>query len=424
MDVPWKLIESAESLKHCLQPTDVIVDALLGIGVVGGPRGLCAELIKVVNDSGLPVVSLDVPSGLDANTGEGNGAVRADWTITMAFPKPGLFKNDGFHQSGTVRVIGIGLPKDISESAIAESDMDVFSHQDARTLLPRRKPAGHKNTFGHLLCLCNSVDYSGAGELCAVAALRMGAGLVTLAVPEQSHFREGPAALIHRTLEGGRFCADNLTKLAQLLNGKSAVVYGPGTGAAVDAAFLEELISRKLPMVIDADGLRLLAANPKLMNLELPEDKCPPLALNTIPTPRTVLTPHPGEMRALLDGFGLQEFADASRTDQAKSLAKRTGCVVALKGRFTVVAEPTGRTTLNLSGDVSLATAGSGDVLSGCIGALLAEGLAPADAARLGVFLHGLAAELRHTPGRSLIADDLPGLLPEAIAAIGGSAAI
>ena len=415
-DCPVVQLHSKDSLETLLIDGDIIVDALLGTGARGKPRGIYAELIQAINESRLPVFSLDVPSGLDADSGQGADAIRADWTITMGFPKSGLFRGDGFRLSGTVRVVGIGLPKDIG---VNSTDVTAFAIQDAIRLLPRRDPAAHKNSFGHLACFCNSADYSGAGFLCAEAALRTGAGLVTLVTPELSRSRDSAAALIRKSLPGAAFNEDALPLLPSLLQSKTAVVYGPGTGAQASPEFLKYLLSTGLPMVIDADGLRLLAAN---LNL-----------LHDMDASRIVLTPHPGEMKALMtacqksDVSGCAPVLPSScaepppseavaRTELAVKVAAITGCIVVLKGRFTVVAAPDGQASINLTGDVSLATAGSGDVLSGCIGALLAEGMAPADAARVGVCLHGLAAEMRHCPGRSLVADDLPALLAEALA--------
>lgn len=409
---PWQLCRG-KLPTEALREGDVVVDALLGTGVKGAPRGIYADWIAAVNDSSLPVFALDIPSGVDADSGEGVLAVRADWTLTMGLPKSGLFQREGRLLCGTLRGIGIGLPKDVEATAVGWQGPDsaeAFGRREALALLERRPVDGHKNLFGHLLCLCNSADYSGAGYLCAEAALRCGAGLVTLAAPAGSRWREGPAALIQRRLgsaDDGCFHGGMSADIESALSGKTAVVYGPGTGRDVRSrTVLARLLAfdgtatTALPLVVDADGLRQLAECQELLTgTEVP----------------VVLTPHPGEMAALLRGFGLESCLDTAPAEQARCLAKRTGCTVVLKGRFTAVASCDGRTSLNLSGDVSLATAGSGDVLSGVIGALLANGRTPWEAARLGVYLHGLAAELRDGSARGLLADDLPRLLDTAL---------
>ncbi|MCR5381144.1 MAG: NAD(P)H-hydrate dehydratase [Lentisphaeria bacterium] len=391
--------EAVEELPpFALSAGSVIVDGLLGTGIKGAPMGAYKRIIEQVNASNLPVMALDVPSGLDADTGDGAEAIHADLTVTMGFPKQGIFLKDGPAVCGRVEVIGIELPLDLVDEAKAVAE--AFDLEDARRLVSRRRSDGYKGTYGHLLVLGGCGGYVGAPILSALGGVRGGAGLVTLGVPGGCLANPPLASLIFRRIgaaDDGCFKASMLKDLYTLLYNKTAVAYGPGTGDIAEPQILAELLETDLPMVIDADGLRLLAKNPQMLPRRQGE---------------TVLTPHLGEMQALMIGFGLDETAPLMT--QAVELAKRTGCIVVLKGRFTIVTEPNGRLTLNMSGGPALSTAGSGDVLTGVIGALLAQGMAAANAARLGVFLHGLAGDLWKGAQRAMSADDLAELISDA----------
>ena len=381
-----------------LSAGSVIVDGLLGTGLKGAPQGAYQRIIKQINESNLPVMALDVPSGLDADTGDGKEAVVADLTVTMGFPKQGMFWKDGPSVCGRVEVVGINLPQDLADGANAAAE--AFGLEEARRLVTRRRADGYKGTYGHLLVLGGSGGYVGAPILSAMGGVRGGAGLVTLGVPGGCLANPPLASLIFRRLGAADdrcFRASMAEELYTLLYNKTAAAYGPGTGGEADPRILEELLKTDLPLVIDADGLRLLAKNPQLLPRKSGE---------------TVLTPHLGEMKALMDGFGLDESKPPMT--QAVELAERLRCVVVLKGRFTIGAEPNGRMTLNMSGGPALSTAGSGDVLTGLIGALLAQGMAAADAARLGVFLHGLAGDLWNGAQRAMSADDLADMISPA----------
>lgn len=411
-DLPVDAKHHAEIAKHVVDAEEgveelppevltggtIVVDGLLGTGAKGEPRGAYGKIISQVNESGLPVVALDVPSGLDADTGEGKHAIEADLTVTMCFPKQGLFLKDGPAVCGRLEIVSIGLPKDLMDSA--EAVGEAFGREEARRLVRRRRGDGYKGTYGHTLVMGGSGGYVGAPVLSAMGAVRGGAGLVTLCVPGGCQAVPPLASLIFRRLgvAGDRcFKASMLKELYTLLYNKASVAYGPGTGESAETEILVTLLETDLPLVIDADGLRLLARCPQCLPRRRGE---------------TVLTPHLGEMQALVKGFGLDETVPS--TEQAKALARNTGCVVVLKGRFTAVAEPNGRLTLNLSGGPALSTAGSGDVLTGVISALLGQGMAAGDAARLGVYLHGLAGDLWQGAQRAMSADDLAELISEA----------
>ena len=327
------------------RPGEVIIDGLLGIGLNGPVRTEMAQLIEKVNASGLPVVSLDIPSGLNADDGAGDCVVNADMTVTMHSPKQGLFVGKGPSCSGVIRVAGIGIENEFSvdEHALA------FGEAEARALLGRRSQVGNKYDFGHLLCLAGSESYPGAPVLAARAAVRGGAGLVTLAVPGKTSLGLLDAALIVRRLgDEAHFIPEHLEALQ--LSRYNAILFGPGVGREVPAEMLETLLAADIPMVIDADGLRLLAKLGARAALLLLKRSQP-----------VVLTPHEGELNALREGApGI--------------LRMPPPCLyIVHKGPQTKVHSPDGSFSVNLSGTSALATAGTGDVLAGLLASFLAQ---------------------------------------------------
>jgi NAD(P)H-hydrate epimerase len=344
-------------------------------------------------------MSLDIPSGINADTGEAELAVTADLTATLAAPKAGMFLRQGPEQCGRLRVLDIGIPADIIDAQPAWQAEDGlspegFSFAEATALLSREPFTTYKNQRGHLLVVGGSREYSGAPLLTATAALRASAGLVTLALPESCQ----PLGSLPCGVMVRRF--STVQELLLLAEGKSALALGPGLGTSDAAAeAVAALLALELPTVLDADGLNLLAAYPRWLEKQHPQ---------------LLLTPHPGEGKRLSQAF-LNGNEPLGTNWTSRDLARATGAVVLLKGCRSQVAAPDGQLSLNLSGAPSLATAGSGDVLTGICGALLANGLTPFDAARLGCFLHGLTGELATPCGsRGVIADDLPALLPDA----------
>ena len=372
------------------QAGDVIIDGLLGIGIHGAVRPEMAALIEKVNASGLPVVSLDLPSGLNADDGSGECVVNADMTVTMHSPKQGMFVGKGPDCCGVIRVVSIGIP---NEFEIGEHPL-AFGEDEARALLPRRKQTSHKYDFGHLLCLAGSENYPGAPALAARSAARGGVGLVTLAVPGGTKLPYLEAALIVRHLgDDAHFTHEHLETLP--LEKYNAILFGPGIGQDVPSQVLETLLAADIPMVIDADGLRLLAKLGAKAAVLLLKRKQP-----------VVLTPHEGELNALRQGVpGILKMPPS--------------CLyIVRKGPQTKVHSPDGTFSVNLSGNAALATAGTGDVLAGLVASFLAQGMAAQDATRLAVFLHGHAASISTMPQRALMADDLLALLPRALADI------
>ena len=396
-----------------LPPPVLVVDGLLGTGLNSDVRGLYADAIAAVNAFPGPVLALDVPSGLQADSGRPLGcAVRAVATATFAFGKPGLFVTPGKSYAGHVEIVDIGIPRSWAEQE--EQAVRLLTAGYCRGLLPR-PPEGemHKGKRGHLLVFAGRPGFTGAGLLAAGAGLYAGCGLVTLALPGRAAAAiEGrnPALMLYYLPENEEGSGPGPLpeeELSRLLENKAALVVGPGFGlgrgaAALLGSILRAARKRELPVLLDADGLTLLAADPGLA----------PAGSGTL-----VLTPHPGEMGRLLgcSSYRVQE----GRLAAAAELAARFSAWVVLKGNGSVIAGPDGRLAVNSSGNRLLATAGSGDVLSGVVGSFLAQGLAPETALCVGVFLHGLVADRLAAAGRKVgvtaveIQHELPAALAE-----------
>ncbi|MBN2981888.1 MULTISPECIES: NAD(P)H-hydrate dehydratase [Cohnella] len=404
---------------------DGIVDALLGTGATGEPREPYASLIREANASGLPIVAADIPSGLNADTGEANEpCIRAAVTVALAMAKRGLRLQPGAETAGTVVVRPIGIPGDAAARQgvrTFELNEETLRRKFALSGVPPVRAAdSHKGTYGHVLAVAGSRRMSGAGLLCAKAALRAGCGLLTWAVPEALALPLAgalPEAMIRGIADGGSgewggADADDALLAAA---GKQAVVIGPGLGRwEGDTGWLRrwwETVAS--PLVLDADALNMLAAAGTTVAAGAAASGGPapagePLALWPRREAATVLTPHPGEM-ARLCGLSVREV-QRDRIGLAREFAGRHGVVLVLKGAQTVVASPNGDVFVNTTGNAGMATGGTGDVLAGVIGGLLAQGLDAAAAAALGVYWHGAAGD-RAAAGRtspaSLIASDI-----------------
>ena len=380
-----------------LSPGTVLIDALLGTGISGPLRPPYDRIISQINSSRLPVISVDVPSGLNGDTGEiATEAVTADLTVTMALPKRGLVTPNGLQACGRLRCVDIG----VSDSHVEEapSDGEALFAADMIQFRRRRPRDSHKYTFGRVAVIGGSRQFAGAPMLTGASALRAGGGLVTVMVPESIRQEVRPAydALILAGIpdnDSGRFTSASVAAVRHQCENAQAVAFGPGVGRDERTqAALKAVLDTGTPAVVDADGLNLLSNVPSAIRRT---------------TAPVILTPHPGEMRRLMHAFELEDTQDAGRTAQAAQLASATGAWIVLKGMGTVVAAPDGRTTVNTSGGPELASAGTGDVLTGVIAALLAQGFSPWDAATHAVYLHGLAGELQTAARRLLVADDL-----------------
>jgi ADP-dependent NAD(P)H-hydrate dehydratase / NAD(P)H-hydrate epimerase len=385
-----------------LEGASVVVDALFGTGFHGEIRGAAAAAIAAMNDAPARKLAVDVPSGLDADTGRASGPVfRADVTATMGAWKIGLAIEAG-GPAGRVEVVDLGVPVARQEGAAHAFLLD---EAGVAAALPRRRVDAHKGSSGHLLVVAGSAGKTGAALLVARAGLRAGAGLVTVASTAA-----GQVALDAKTLEvmtaaftdaADPAPASAIAALRALAGHVQAVAIGPGipTGPGMRDTVRELAATLPLPMVIDADGLNALSTDA-------------PRILAGAPAPR-ILTPHPGEMGRLVG----RSIADvqADRVGVARALAAATRAIVVLKGARTLIAAPDGRIFINPTACAALATAGSGDVLCGLTGALLARHADPLAAAQGAVFVHGRAGEqLNDTFGDGTMAGDLP----EAIARV------
>lgn len=359
----------------------VLVDALLGTGISGAVREPYAGAITTINASGLPVLAIDLPSGLCADTGQVLGqAVRADLSVTFIGLKLGLFTADGPDRVGTL--VFDDLQADPGIVAQVASEAVRLDHGSLARIAPR-SPTAHKGSFGQVLVIGGDLGTGGAALLSAEAALRGGAGMVSLATrPEHV-----TASLVRRP---EIMCSgvESTYSLTTLVERADVLVVGPGLGQAPWGRSLLSLVAQSgLPQVWDADALNLLAAG----GVQLPTG--------------CVITPHPGEAARLLRCAVVEVQAD--RPAAARELARRYACVALLKGAGTLIAAPDGRLALCDRGHPAMASAGLGDVLAGLIGALLAQELAPFDAACLGAWLHAAAGERLGEQGRGLAAADL-----------------
>jgi NAD(P)H-hydrate epimerase len=402
-------------LQRALGRAGCVVDALLGTGLAGEVRGLVAEAITLVNASGVPTVALDIPSGLDSDRGVPLGvAIEAELTATFAAPKVGMILFPGARYTGELAVVDIGIPDEAF--AAVGPQIEAVLADDAAALVRPRDPESHKGTNGHVAVVAGGRGKTGAAVLACRAAMRVGAGLVTAGVPAgelatvAARLLEEMTAPLPDDGEGG-LAFPSPHAYAALLAGKSALVTGPGIGVAPDRRALVEWLVREAPVpaVLDADALNCLAASSSRS------------AWGTPDRPR-VVTPHPGEM-ARLSGRSTAEV-QSDRIGVARDVAAARGVIVVLKGARTIIAEPDGRVAVNCSGNPGLGSGGTGDVLAGVLGGLLAQGYPPRDAARLGVFLHGFAADRvadrRGTTG--LLASDVIDELPAATAALASRA--
>jgi hydroxyethylthiazole kinase-like uncharacterized protein yjeF len=395
------------------EPGAVIVDAIFGTGLAREVEGPPAAAIRRIRASrpGCRVLAVDLPSGLDADTGQPHGdAVAADATVTVGLPKLGLALEPGRSLAGRVVVARIG----IADGAPGVTPTaELWTRAGAARRRPERPRDGHKGRFGHVLVVAGSEGKTGAAALAGLGAARAGAGLVTLACPErtlpvlaarQSEWMTAPVP----EAAGGCFGRQAEKPVLELAAARDVVALGPGLGRADETRAFVRAVARALanPLVLDADGLVAF------------EGALSELRARTAPT---ILTPHPGEAALLLGSTPAAVNAD--RPAAARRLAAETGALVALKGAATVIAEPGGLLLVNPTGGPALASGGTGDVLTGVIAGFLAQGLAPRDAAGLGVFVHGAAADQlaeRRGPA-GVLAGEVAGALPDALRALGES---
>jgi len=406
----WRSVDEAPPAN--IGSADLILDAILGTGRSRPLTGVIKETLDLVRDAktrtpSLKTVALDIPTGLDANTGSVDPSVfPAEVTITLGFPKQGLYRGAGPHTAGQVIQVDIGIPNGYADGIALE----LITPAMVGPVLPRRPMDANKGTFGKVLVIAGSGNFIGAAVLACRGALRAGAGLVTLAAPARlvdmvAGSLVEPTYIPLPATSNGAIAASGAKQVLPRLGEFDAVAIGCGLGQdAETAAFVEAVLfgggqaETRPPIVIDADALNLLAGMGGW-----------PARLKA----RAVLTPHPGEMARVLNSNikAVQE----DRVETSRKAARGWGQTVVLKGAHTVVAGADGLTRISPFAVPALATGGTGDVLTGIIAGLLAQGVEPFEAASAGVYLHGRAGErFTELHGESgLIASDLPGLLPD-----------
>lgn len=386
----------------------VVIDAIMGTGLYTAVKPAVAKIIRFINTAGVPVLSVDIPSGISSDTGAVMGeAVRADHTVTFGLPKRGLLLHPGAACAGQVFVEDIGFPPALLRSD--EIRVELIEGRGVAPLLPERPAASHKGDFGHVLLLAGSRGKTGAALLASRACLRAGAGLVTIGVPEtlvdvfQARVTEemvlplpddGDGMLSERAYGD---IIDFVNRRADVL----AIGPGLGSGHGITGLVHQLVLTATIPMVLDADGINAASREREILG----RAKAP-----------LVLTPHPGEMARLLSS-GDRNEVEKDRISTAGDFAKETGVCLVLKGAPTIIGSTEGVVFINTTGNAGMATAGTGDVLTGIIAALIGQGAEPLNASLLGVHLHGLAgdAAAEEKGLHSLIAGDIIEYLPKAL---------
>jgi NAD(P)H-hydrate epimerase len=377
-------VEDWRFSKEAIADSDILLDGLLGTGVSGPVRGPICEAISLINDLSdcRLVVSIDIPSGLNADTGEVCGScVCADLTVSMALPKVGMLQPIAYPYVGNLEVVDIGIPPEYLDDMPAS--IEFLSDVETAGAFSRRRVDDHKGRYGHLLIIAGAAGYTGAPVLAARAALRSGVGLVTILVPESmvgAVSMAVPEAMVHGGAENtdGSLSHNALDSWMDHLHSFSAVMAGPGMTTHADTrSLVEKLLAEDLTLVLDADALNVVAGEKHLL---------------TQSEAQLVLTPHPGEM-ARLAGVSVSDI-QADRLNQASRFAEEIESILVLKGAGSVVAIPGQAPAVNLSGNPGMACGGMGDVLSGFLGGLASQFTDLGEAAKAAVYIHGRAGDI------------------------------
>lgn len=396
---------------------DLIVDALFGTGFAGEIEGHIRDMVELINSSGIPVLAVDVPSGLHADTGEFTGpCVRADRTATMALPKIGHFFFPGKAMSSSVTVVDIGIPPYVVEEE--NVSLNLITKEEVRQMIPQRPGDAYKGTCGRVVLIAGSTGLTGAASLASESCLRAGAGMAILGTPISLNpilevkLTEVMTHPLPDVRKKGALALRGLGEIRELLKWSDCCAIGPGLGQHFETSELVRRLVDKLemPAVIDADGLNALAKNSSVLK----ECKAP-----------LILTPHIGEL-SRLNGAPISDIAK-DRIKYASDFAKEYNCVLVLKGAPTIISEPGGQTYVNPTGNAGMATAGSGDVLTGIIVGLLSQKMMlekskeikeiMIDSALAGVYIHGLTGDLaKEEKGEmGMIAGDMTAKIPESL---------
>lgn len=395
--------------RNLIKNSNVIVDAIFGTGIKGSVTGYAGDVIEIINRAKKCVISVDVPSGLDADEGRVFGPViKADITVTFGHPKTGLFVYPGAEFAGRTILADIGIPKEIIKKEKVKSEL--IDPELIRSILPERKPNTHKGNYGRVLILAGSADYTGASVLCARGCAGVGAGLITVLVPEKIYpvVAKKLTQQIVVPLPTGEnkfHSIDAFNEIEKYLSRCDALAIGPGLGQKKET---QELIIKilqiyKKPMVIDADGLNIISENASRIK-----------KLN----PNIAITPHPGELSRLLktDTTEIQN----NRLNSALKSSNIFNCATVLKGQNTIITDSNGKFSINPTGNSGMAKGGMGDILTGMIAGFIGYGMSIYDACRLGVYLHGLAGDLAKEKysDYSFTTEDLIDNIPDAFSRI------
>lgn len=377
----------------------VVVDGLFGTGLNKPLTGVFASVVEVINAASAQVVAIDMPSGLMCESNQENDEahiVRADLTLTFQYPKLAQLLDDNYNYVGALRILDIGLSKDYAARLV--SPYTLLSEIQVSPLRKPRSPIGHKGTFGHALLIAGKFGMAGAAILAAKACLRSGVGKVTVHTPQRNNDIlqiSVPEAILSHDADASCF-----TQPLDDLSGYQALGIGPGLGTSSSTALavLEQVQLAGLPLVVDADALNILAAHHHALHL-LPKG--------------AILTPHLGEFKRL----GNRSVNHFTALSEAREMAVTLGIYIILKGRHTAICTPEGKTFFNATGNSGMATAGSGDVLTGILTSLLAQGYDALHACLYGVWLHGLAGDLAavELSPEAITATDIIEYLPKAI---------
>lgn len=402
--IPVPSSKEYQKAKKEIEKADLLVDAIFGTGLDAEVRGYYREVIDHLNTLQKPIVAVDIPSGLSADTGKPLGtAIRATLTLTFGLPKIGLLISPGVEYVGTLKVIDIGFPNRLIEEEQIQTYLIEKEEIYKWLSIPRRLDT-HKGDYGHLLVIAGSVGKTGAAAMACEAALRMGAGLVTLAIPKslnpimEMKLTEVMTEPLPET-QKQTLSLKAYSPLLRLCENKKAVLIGPGIGThpETQTLILKLIKTLNLPMILDADGLNALATQAKFPSLN---------------HPLFILTPHPGEMARLIHSTSKEVQENRIGISRAFSTSNRVYLV--LKGFRTLIATPTGDIYINPTGNPGLASGGTGDVLSGMIGGLICQGFDPLSSLQAAVYLHGLAGDevAKEMGEKSLVATDLIKKIP------------
>lgn len=395
-------------LSFALQNCDLIIDCLLGTGLTNSPDGYLAQAIELINSVSAPVLSCDIPSGVDGSTGKIPGlAVKANITCSFGLPKIGHLLFPGALNVGRLMLTNVGFPNVLLTDP--EIQTNILTNLEAKALLPKRPINGHKGTFGKVVIVGGSSSYPGAPLLSGLGSIKTGAGLTEIIVPETifgSVACRYPEIIVSPTkaTETGVFHPDSAEKIIHHCTKASCVVFGPGITREDNLKpVMSELLSKvECPVIIDADALSILARSPE--NIMLRTEHGLP----------TIITPHWGEASRFGSIAG-ELLNDPMQT--AKRFSMRFGTITVLKSARTVIASPKGQMSINITGNTSLSKGGSGDVLSGCIAALIAQGLEPYDASCLGCHILGRAGEMvaKENGEQGVISTEVAMMLPKTL---------